>query len=224
MYGEKAFALFDRLKQDGIIDAEGKISFSLLNINVDISGKDSIGSLLQEWLGTWMDQNGIYHRNNTNPQMPPDYYLGDSDNRDWLEVKSFDFTEPPNFDIANFDAYTRDLKEKAHRLDADYLIMGYLLSHGKVQIKGIWLKKIWEISCPSAKYPIRTQVKQGKIVNIRPYNFKTNSRGFQPFQDRHCFVTGIKDTLAKYNGDPATANEWEETVKRSYHSTTGSSL
>ncbi|MEK7068972.1 MAG: NgoBV family restriction endonuclease [Patescibacteria group bacterium] len=51
MYGNKAKDVFKKLKQEGIIGAEGEISFDLLNVEVDISDKSAMGNLLQEWLG-----------------------------------------------------------------------------------------------------------------------------------------------------------------------------
>ncbi|MEK7068973.1 MAG: NgoBV family restriction endonuclease, partial [Patescibacteria group bacterium] len=68
-----------------------------------------------------MNVNKIYHRSHENSQMSPDFFLSKSDETDLLEVKTFDYAESPNFDVANFDAYVRDLREKSFRLDADYL-------------------------------------------------------------------------------------------------------
>ena len=225
MYGDKAQSLFDTLKKEGIIGAKGKVSFELLGIKVKVSDKSSTGNLLQEWLGKWMDVKKINHSSNENTQMPPDFYLGKhEDNKDWLEVKSFDYIESPNFDIANFDAYTRDLQDRAFRLDADYLSMGYSLNNGIITINDIWLKKVWEITCSSEQYALRTQVKQDKIVNIRPYNFKSKPKGFEPFKSRLKFVTAIKETLAKYLNDNPGADKWFKKVEKSYKEFSGKSL
>ncbi len=224
MYGEKAKLLFESLKAEGMIGAFGEINFELLNTKVIISDKSSVGNLLQEWLSNWMDSKKIFHRSNVNSQMPPDFYLSEKTDRDWLEVKSFDYDKSPNFDVANFDAYVRDIKVKSYRLDADYLIIGYTLNSGVVKINNMWLKKIWEITCPSAQYSLRLQVKQDKIYNIRPYNFKSVSAGFQPFKDRLGFVVAIKETIAKYRNSQTEANEWFETVKKSYNDFSGLSL
>ena len=224
MYGTKAKSLLSRLKREGIIGAEGEISFDLLDVEVDISDKSSIGNLLQEWIGAWMTSKNIYHRSNENSQMPPDFYLSRSHTKDWLEVKTFDHAESPNFDVANFDAYIRDLKDRSFRLDADYLIMGYSLNNGVIKINNIWLKKVWEITCPSNEYALRTNVKQGKIHNIRPYNFKKTTKGFQPFKDRLSYVNAIKATIAKYKDSQTEANEWFKNVKKSYKKFNGQSL
>lgn len=156
--------------------------------------------------------------------MPPDFFLSKSDETDLLEVKTFNYAESPNFDVANFDAYVRDLREKSFRLDADYLIIGYSLSKGVIKINNIWLKKIWEITCPSTEFALRTQVKQGKIYNIRPYNFKSEPNGFQPFKERLSFVRAIRETLVKYTKNKLESDEWFESVLKSYKKFSGASL
>lgn len=213
MYGHKAKDLFNLLKAKGIAGADGKIIFELLGIKVQVSEKNAVGSLIQEWLGQWMTLNGIYNRVNTNTQISPDFYLSKDDDVDLLEVKSFDYAKSPNFDVAQFDAYVRSLRTHAYRLDADYLIFGYSLSKGVIRINDVWLKKVWEITCSSGDYMLRTQVKQGKIHNIRPYNFKSMSGGYQPFAGRTEFIEAVRDTLAKYTGDKEEAGQWLDEVK-----------
>ena len=224
MYGKKAQQLISQLKEQGIVDAEGTIKLSLLGTDVDINDKSAVGNLLQEWLGEWMNLNGFYHRVNPNSQEFPDFYLGESNELDLLEVKTFDYVNNPNFDVAQFDAYTRSLCDKAYRLDADYLILGYSLSHGVVKINDIWLKKIWEMTCPSERFAIKTQVKQDKIHNIRPYNFKSMSNGYQPFNSRLAFITAIRDTLEKYKDSKEEADSWMQQVTTSYTNFMKSSL
>jgi type II restriction enzyme len=137
VYGKKAQALFNLLTKSGIVGAEGVITLDLLDTEVKISEKSAIGNLLQEWLGQWMKDNKFFYRVNANTQVFPDFYLGKKDDLDLLEVKTFDFTKSPNFDIANFDAYTRSLETKAYRLNADYLIMGYTLLNGSMNLRGL---------------------------------------------------------------------------------------
>lgn len=224
MYGIKAQELLNILREKGIVGAEGTIKLELLETEVRISDKSATGNLLQEWLGQWMSLNGIYNRENENSQMFPDFYLSKDNEKDLLEIKAFDYAESPNFDVAQFDAYVRSLRTKAFRLDADYLIMGYSLADGVIKINDVWLKKIWEITCPSANFALRTQVKQKKIHNIRPYNFKRMSSGFQPFNSRRAFVIAIKETLAKYTKDPLAAKQWLEEVEANYQEFTKTQL
>ena len=224
MYGIKAQELLNILREKGIVGAEGSIKLELLETEVRISDKSATGNLLQEWLGQWMSLNGIYNRENENSQMFPDFYLSKEDKNDLLEIKAFDYAESPNFDVAQFDAYVRSLRTKAFRLDADYLIMGYSLADGVIKINNLWLKKIWEITCPSERFPLRTQVKQNKIHNIRPYNFKSMSSGFQPFNSRRAFIIAIKETLEKYTGDSQEANQWLQEVESNYQEFTKTQL
>ncbi len=216
MYGIKAQELLKLLQEKGIVGAEGSIKLELLETNVNISDKSAAGNLLQEWLGHWMSLNGVYNRENVNSQMFPDFYLSDEEERDLLEVKTFDYVKSPNFDVAQFDAYVRSLRTKAFRLDADYLIMGYSLDAGVIKVNDVWLKKIWEITCPSEQFALRTQVKQQKIHNIRPYNFKSMSNGYQPFNSRREFALAIKETLSKYTGDSQEAEQWFNEVETNY--------
>lgn len=218
MHGKKAQALFSLLKERGIVGAEGHIHLELLGTELNVSDKSAAGNLIQEWLGQWMALNGVYSRSNENTQAFPDFFLSEDNNIDLLEVKTFDYVKSPNFDVAQFDAYVRSLRTNAFRLDADYLILGYSLSNGVIKINDIWLKKIWEITCGSSEFAIRTNVKQGKIHNIRPYNFKSMSQGQQPFSSRLAFVAAIRNTLEKYLNDSQEADQWLEEVSLSYTS------
>lgn len=218
MYGVKATNVVNELLAHNILGATGKISIELLGVKCDVNDKSAVGNLLQEWLGAWMTSVGVYHRVNQNTQEFPDFYLSEAFDTDLLEVKTFDYSKAPNFDIANFDAYVRSLKNASYRLNADYLILGYVLTESELRIEKIWLKKIWEITCPSAQFSLKTQVKQGKIVNIRPYNFKNMSKGFQPFDDREQFVNAIRQTLAEYRMGTEPAEEWFQTVQANYAS------
>ncbi len=218
MYGIEAQQLYDELERNHIIGSTGKISIELLNVRCDVNDKSAVGNLLQEWLGAWMTNKNIYHRANPNSQEFPDFFLSTSNNSNLLEVKTFDFSKTPNFDVANFDAYVRSVMTKSYRLDADYLILGYSLTSSGLKIENIWLKKVWEITCPSEQYALKSQVKQGKIVNIRPYNFKTMSQGFQPFATRLDFVNAIKQTLEQYQMRTVSANDWFLAVQTNYNS------
>jgi len=114
MYGSKAQYLYDLLKEKGIIGAQGSIKLELLDTEVNVNDKSAAGNLIQEWLGQWMTLNGVYHRVDTNSQIFPDYYLGENNQTDLLEVKTFDYVKSPNFDVAQFDAYVRSLCQAPH--------------------------------------------------------------------------------------------------------------
>jgi hypothetical protein len=217
MKGIKATRLFRALKEKHIVGAKGVISVELLDLKVQIKEKSAIGNIIQEWLASWMQKNEVYFSEPTNTQEPPDFFLGKDKTKDWLEVKTFDYSASPNFDVANFDAYVRDLRTRAFRLDADYLIFGYTLDDGVLKINDVWLKKVWEITCGSDQFAIRAQVKQNKIVNIRPYNFKDCPNGFPPFSNRLAFVEAMRETLKKYRNENE-ASDWYQEVRQSYES------
>ncbi|WP_195910021.1 NgoBV family restriction endonuclease [Bathymodiolus azoricus thioautotrophic gill symbiont] len=98
-------------------------------------------------------------KENGNSQEFPDYYIGDD--KDLLEIKSFDASASANFDLANFDSYCRSVADSPKRTNADYLIFSYTLNGSKLNIQDIWIKKIWEITCPSAKIPLKNPSKKG---------------------------------------------------------------
>lgn len=216
-YSDRAVELVEKLKAAGIIGARGKIELSLLGVSLNINGKSAIGDLLQEWLGAWMKQQGIYFRTDNNTQKFPDFYLGENDTENLLEVKTFDYSKAPNFDVAQFDAYTTELATQAYRLDSDYLILGYTLEQGILTIQDIWLKKIWEITCGATDLPLRVQRKKGKIYNIRPYNFKNCAGNFPPFGTKEEFLAAIRDTLAQYKYRlQENPDQWYQEVLMSY--------
>lgn len=221
MYSNEAKYIFDELKKAGIIGAVGAIKFELLNAEVVIKEKSAIGYLFQEWLATWFNERGIYNRLLDNSQEFPDFFLSQSVTESLLELKTFHYEATPAFDIANFNTYVNSLRSKAYRLDADYIIVGYTLREGVLAINDVWLKKIWELTKPSERFPLNCQVKYDEIVNIRPYNIKTNPKGiFQPFKTRGDFVIAIHDTLAVYR-NPEYAHDWLREVRQSYKQHTG---
>ena len=77
-----------------------------------------------------------------------------------VEVKCFDYNKSANFDTANFMAYRRSIIEFPYRLDSDYLIFGYKMADGAIEIADVWLGKIREITGPSADWPLKCQVKK----------------------------------------------------------------
>lgn len=140
------------IEEDHILEVEGQISFKLSDVNIIVKQKDVVGNIMQEWLQGWLDHNHVAYRTSDNTQMPPDFYLDPEDRtHSLLEIKAFNRLASPGFDIADFNAYQRELIEKPYMLHVDYLIFGYEMSEeGKVLIKDLWLKKVWQI-CTNAK-------------------------------------------------------------------------
>ncbi|WP_196761227.1 NgoBV family restriction endonuclease [Streptobacillus moniliformis] len=139
--------IFFKLKSIDWTKAKGIISFNLADINVTINTNDTVGLILQAWLKEYLNKNNILFREPSNTQEFPDFLLSHSNIENLLEIKSFNFSKSPTFDIANFDSYCDSIKENPYRLDADYIIFGYDMEKtGIITIKDIWLKKIWEIA------------------------------------------------------------------------------
>jgi hypothetical protein len=208
MYHEKSLELEKQLRAAGLLGAKGISSFELLGVTVKGLDKSVVGYVLQGWIAEWMREKKIYFRTPTNTQDPPDFYLTASNTEGLLEVKTFDATKSANFDISNFEAYLQLLTDSPSHLDADYLILSYEAdSQNEVSVKEIWLKKIWEITGPSAEFPIKVQQKRKVIYNIRPSSWSSSRARFKSFDTKEDFLKGLYWTLNAYRGAKA-AEAW----------------
>ena len=210
-----AAELYNKLLSSGVIGQIGSITFSLNNITVKMNTTDTVGITLQSWLKQYLITNNLYQREPVNTQEFPDFYLGEDNVHNMLEVKAFIYSRTPAFDIANFESYCASVKEKPYRLDADYLIFGYeMAENGDISIQKIWKHKIWEIAGTSERFALKTQVKRDMIYNIRPNtDFKYGRKG--PFKDKEDFLTAIYFTLLEYKGNQY-ANDWLNILKQNY--------
>lgn len=186
----------------------GSTSFTLADLAITINGKDGLGGLIEEWFGVWAENEGyqiINPKKEESSQTFPDYYVGNNcDGYQYLEIKTFDADASANFDIANFQSYCASLAEKPDRVYADYLIFSYRVTNGILQIVDIFLKKIWEITCPSETWPLKNQNKRGVIYNIRPSNFRNPSRSrYQSFSNANEFIEALFATEEQYLGRPS---------------------
>ena len=129
-----------------------------------------------------------------------------------MEFKSFDASASPNFDLANFDAYTRRLLTNAECLDTDHLIFSYHLAGNQVRIVDFWIKKIWQMTGPSNTNILSLQVKQGSPVNIRPKNWR--SPRVSLFTSRREFVSALDQALQRFH--PDRYPEWLFNVCQDY--------
>lgn len=218
--------LFEKLKAAGIEDKTGMTVFTFLGVDTKIRARSTVGYVFQDWLENWMKSNDISCRVPDNSQEFPDFYLDPNNNdKHLLEVKTFDADASANFDVANFDAYTRSLKTKAYRLDSHYLIFSYKMTdEGDFSIIDFWLKNVWQITCPSERYAVRTQTKQDVIVNIRPANWTSNNAQFKPFNSRKEFVKALHDTLMAYPYRQDVSKDWYDEVAENYKLHTGQEL
>jgi type II restriction enzyme len=185
--------------QENINELQGYILLSLGGIRINIRSKDGIGGLIEEWFGEWAKKrryNILNPKETNNSQEFPDYYIGAE--RHMLEIKTFDSTASANFDIANFESYHETIQKTPKILDADYLIFSYESKDGVLKIKKIWLKKIWEITCSSERWPLKTQTKRDVIYNIRPATWYSENTRFPPFSSKEKFVEALNKTMEQY--------------------------
>ncbi|MDO4223965.1 MAG: NgoBV family restriction endonuclease [Acinetobacter sp.] len=201
MYHSESIRIYDKLVS--IKETlTGGTHFRLGDVSVNIEDKDGIGGLIEEWFGVWASQNGFLIHKTTAGQEFPDYFVGNDNGL--LEIKTFDRDASANFDIANFESYCISLANNPHRLNSDYLIFGYRIKNGVLSVADIWLKKVWEITCASKRWPLKTQTKGKKenekvIYNIRPATWYSRGR-YPVFNNAHEFVNALYATQQAYRG------------------------
>jgi hypothetical protein len=211
---KSAKEIFTMLTNEDWEHISGKLIIDMMGISTIINDKSLIGYALQNWLGDYLTKNNVYFRVPDNSQEFPDFYLSESNTENLLELKTFDADAGANFDIANFEAYCRSIETNQYRLNADYLIISYTLREGVLKICNIWLKKIWEISCPSEAYPVKVQQKQNMIYNLRPANWDSQTTRYKVFPSKGAFVRALYETRSSYHKTADTADEWYEKVKK----------
>ena len=207
------------LDEDRLLEIEGQIKFFLGDVNIIVKQKDVVGNIIQEWLQGWMDKRGIEYALNDNTQMPPDFFLNPQNRtEDLLEVKAFNRSASPGFDIADFRMYEEEIIDKPYMLNVDYLIFGYDMSdEGVVTIKDLWLKKVWEITRRMDGWPINLQVKQGVVHKIRPGVWYSDRPGNIPmFRSMEDFVSAIEETVYQNPKTHEDAGTWRRKFVDSY--------
>jgi len=202
----------------------GSVEIILGGISAKYNGKDAIGDLLQEWLGDWLRQKNFYFRHPQNSQEFPDFFLTESTNSNFLELKTFNADASPAFDIANFDSYCTSLLKIPERIESDYLIFSYKMIDAELSIDNVWLKKVWEMTSPSGQDPIKLQVKRNQIYNLRPCTWYSNRLKYQPFENKVDFLTAISETHNLYPQCDQYKLDWLKIVKAKYFENTGIKL
>ena len=218
--------LYDKLTNEhNIIGEKGSINFTLKDLSISIETKDTVGNLLQEWIKAWMRKMDVDFEENSNSQKFPDFYLDIANKKTGLlEIKSFFFDKGPGFDLANFDSYCNSLLTDAYRIDSDYLLIGYQMQNGSLSIKNVWLKKIWELSCPSGPYPIKVQEKKNVIYNLRPGTWYSERNKYKPFKTKEEFLSALNETRYQYPQTRPTNGHWLQNVLKNYKEHTGIEL
>ena len=220
-----AQGIIDLLKERNIDEAIGQIKISLNGTEVVIKQNDIIGYALQEWLGQFLRENDIYFRS-AQGQTFPDFYLSESDTEALCEMKTYYATRNAAFDVANYFGYVDSLKEKPWRLDSDYLIFAYISDdEGNISIKDMWCKKVWEITGPAQDFALKCQRKKGQIYNIRPANWKENSRGtLKPFSCKEEFIAALYQTHLSESNQTKVSKAWLDSVIVEYEKYSGEDM
>ncbi|PKL36348.1 restriction endonuclease [Candidatus Peregrinibacteria bacterium HGW-Peregrinibacteria-1] len=201
MYHPETIKIFKKLTND-LGNLKGYTIFKIGEISINVTGRDGLGGLIEEWFGVWAKQTGFQIKNpkeEGKSQEFPDFYIGKDNSL--LEIKTFDADRSPNFDLANFESYCDSLAKTPERIDSDYLIFAYKLNGKNLSITNIWLKKIWEISCPSERYPLKTQVKRNVIYNIRPATWYSKNPQYKVFNNKEEFIEALFETQRLYRGE-----------------------
>ena len=220
--------IYDKLvDEEKILELKGQIKFFLGDVSIIVRQKDVVGNIIQEWMQGWMDKRGIEYAPSENTQMPPDFFLNPDDRKkNLLEVKAFNRSATPGFDIADFRMYAEEIIEKPYMLDVDYLIFGYDMSDtGLVTIKDIWIKKVWEITRRMNDWPINLQVKQGVVHKIRPGVWYAAKKGnYAMFRSLEDFISAMEETVYQNPKTHDSASMWKKNFLKSYKDYYGVSL
>lgn len=212
------------VSKEELIDREGSIIINFAGFTVNYLNKDIIGNSLQEWLPVWFKRKGIDIISNKKTQEFPDFYLNFDSQRHAVEVKCWNFNANPGFDLANFNSYIETLYNDPTKLLADYFVLGYVQNQYGFTVKEVYLKKIWELTAASGKYPIGIQVKRDQPYALRPFSFHRGSK--KSFKNRKEFVCALRDTLKIFPNKTFsfTPDEWFEEVQKKFNLVTGEQL
>lgn len=214
------------IQEDKILELQGQIRFFLGDVDIIVKQKDVVGNIIQEWLQGWLDKKGIDYAPSKNTQMPPDFFLNpDNLTRDLLEVKAFNRSANPGFDIADFRMYEEEIIDKPYMLDVDYLIFGYNMSDdGIVTVKDLWIKKVWQITRRMEDWALNLQIKQGVVHKIRPTVWYSDKGKYSAFQSLEDFISAIEETVYQNPKTHESASSWKRRFLKAYEEYSGVKL
>ncbi|MBR1441906.1 MAG: NgoBV family restriction endonuclease [Firmicutes bacterium] len=210
--------VYDKLVQeDKILELQGQIKFFLGDVDIIVKQKDVVGNIIQEWLQGWLDKRSIEYAPSENTQMPPDFFLNPDDRtKNLLEVKAFNRSASPGFDIADFRMYEEEIIDKPYMLDVDYLIFGYDMSDdGIVTIRDLWIKKVWQITRSMEKWALNLQIKQDVVHKIRPAVWYGNSK-YPTFECLEDFISAVEETVYQNPKTHESASSWKRNFIKAY--------
>lgn len=207
------------LNEYKIKEVNGYIKFNLGIHEMIVKTKDVVGNIIENWVKDWMTANEIEYEPNPNTQKKPDIYIKPGSRTEGLlEIKAFDYEASPNFDIADFKGIAKELLVRPFLIDTDVLIFGYKMDRdtGEVIIVDIWLKKIWELSRPSDRWPINVQYKNQIINKIRPATWYSNRVKYNTFKSKEDFLSAFEETLYMYQDTHSMASQWKRQFCNEY--------
>ncbi len=230
--------------EEKIFELKGLIKFHLGTAEpIIVKQCDVVGNIMQEWLQSWFDKHDVAYLPSDNTQMPPDFYLNPDDKtKDLLEVKAFNINSSPAFDIASFSVFQREIIENPEMLDVNYLIFGYEMKKetGDIEIKKMWLKKIWDITRPmiqtpdenekklglkeGKRWPITLQIKKGRVEKLRPGSWYSNSRDYKIFGNIEPFLSAIEEAVYQNSETKPEYNGWKQRLIKKYRQMYGITL
>lgn len=211
--------IFQKVQNGKIKNSTGSMSFTLGNLSITLESMDIVGGAIQDWLGEWLKREKILFTKPENTQTFPDFIIGP---KDYLEIKCFNYSAGPAFDIANYGAYIESLLLHPERLNASYLIFAYSMTKKVIKIEEVWMKNIWEISGPSPTNILEIQKKRGEPVNIRPKKFYSN--GIETFATRRHFIEALHESALKYEYPNSHNKNWLKNLESVYEKNIGQKI
>lgn len=209
---EELFAI----SRDKLENQHGTITINFANRSHVYTGNDVIGNCLQEWLPEWFKFIGANIKETEQTQAFPDFTAYFDNKKYDVEIKAWNISRAPAFDIANFHSFIETTYDSPNKLDAYYIILGYLpaqdgFSQG-FTVKRIFLKKIWQITGPSDAHKLKLQVKRRQPYAIRPCNFYTSPD--KSFHSREEFIQAVYEAYKLYpnSNTEISPEEWLEKV------------
>ena len=208
--------IYATLKSELDADNKGVIKFTLAQVAIVVKQNNVVGNIIEEWLDSWLTEHNFDHRYNRG-QCSPDFWMNlDDPNKDWLEIKSF--TGGANFDIANFMSFKQEIIDHPWKLDAKYLCIKYTMNNetGIVTIDDVWLKSVWEISSPSAKWAVKMQDKKNVLYNLRPASWYSTNTGYKIFESVEDFLSALDFVIKTYPPTSQDGLNWRKRVEKAY--------
>lgn len=216
VHSERAREIFKRVQEAKIKNSKGVMTFRLGDLTVELESMDIVGGAIQDWFGAWLSLEKIPYLTPQNTQTFPDFVLGEYD---YLEIKCFNYSAGPAFDVANYGAYINSLLINPERIDASYLIFAYAMDNKIISIKEIWMKKIWEITGPSRTNILEIQKKRGQPVNIRPKKWYAD--GIKNFDSKYEFIEALHKSALHFRFPNSHTEEWLKQFKDKYQEKLG---